>query len=152
MQTLYPDYNQIQATRQKTMMFLHQMGPQVNSTITQFIHALQAIPGFAVEYLPAPECVLRVHTTEDCNVHMMAIHSELINRYNQTFGQYDWLQPGACNFTMNYYLHTGRNGQYWLPYWECRVSVLENPQTSTAFYRIWSEVIMGYLRQHRFIN
>lgn len=152
MQTLYPDFNQIQAIRQKTLMMLHQMGPQVNSTIVQFIHALHAVPGFAVEYLPGSEQVLRVHTTEDCNAHMVQIHLQLVERYKQAFGQYDWLAPGACNFTMNYYLHNGQTGQYWLPYWECRVDALLNPQSSTVFYRIWSEVIMGYLRQNRFIN
>lgn len=152
MQTLYPDYNQIQAIRQKTGMLIQQMGPQINPTTVQFIHTLQAIPGFAVEYLPMPENVLRVHVTEEANPHMINIHLALVERYNQAFGQYDWLQPGACNFTMNYYLHNGRTGQYWLPYWECRMHALDNPQSSMVFYRIWSEVIMGYMRQHRFIN
>ena len=153
MQTRYPDFAQINTIRQRTQDFLYQQGRSLNPVIVDFINVLHAVPGFAVEYQPAPEQLFRVYTTEDCNQHMLAIHMDIINRLQGAMnGAYDWYLPGACNFTMNYFALPTRDGGVWLPVWEARTGSMEAGQMSMTFTRAWGDGIFNYLRAARFIN
>lgn len=153
MQTRYPDYAQINMVRQRTMDFLYQNGRTLPPVIVDFINALHAVPGFAVEYQPAPDHLLRVYTTEECNQHMLAIHMDTIARLNVAMnGGYDWYLPGACNFTLNYFAMPTRDGGVYLPVWEARTGSMEHGQMSMTFTRAWGDAIFNYLRANRFIN
>lgn len=152
MQTRYPDINQINTIRQRTQEFMYHNGRNLNPAIVDFINVLHAVPGFAVEYLPAPESILRVYTTEDCQGHMTNIHMDIVNRLMSQLGNYDWYRPGACNFTMNSFLLPTQNGGVWLPVWEARVASLEQGQMSLTFTRAFGDAIFNYLRANRFIQ
>lgn len=151
MQTRFPDYNQINTIRQRTMDWLYQNGRSVNPTVVEFINVLHAVQGFAVEYLQ-PEQVFRVYTTEDCNNHMVEIHKDIINRLMAAFGNYDWYLSGACNFTMNSFYLPTQQGGVWLPVWEARTASMEQGQSSLTFARAWGDSIFNYLRSQRIIN
>lgn len=153
MQTRYPDYAQINMVRQRTMDFLYQNGRSLPPVIVDFINALHAVPGIGVEYQPAPDHLLRVYTTEECNQHMLAIHMDTIARLNVAMnGNYDWYLPGACNFTLNYFALPTRDGGVYLPVWEARTGSMEHGQMSMTFTRAWGDAIFNYLRANRFIN
>lgn len=151
METRYPDYNQINQIRQRTLDWLYQNGRSINPTIVDFINALSQVPGFACEYLPEDH-IFRVYTTEECNAHMVNIHMNIIGNLNRSFGNYDWYLAGACNFTMNSFLLPVQGGGIWLPVWEARTLSMEQGSATVAFSRAWADGIYNYLRSQGFIR
>ncbi|QXO10970.1 hypothetical protein pEaSNUABM54_00144 [Erwinia phage pEa_SNUABM_54] len=153
MQTLYPNHDQIEAVRHRTGAFLQQNGNAVNPSLFQFTNLLMAIPGVAMEILPAPDNIFRIYCTEEANQHIMNIHLDMIARFKAMFGgNYDWYLPGACNLVCAYFLYPGKQGPVWFPVWEARVSAMDDPRTSTAVTRVWGDAITEYLRYNGFIR
>lgn len=153
MHTLYPNHDQIEMVRQRTGMFLQQNGRNVNPDLLTFTNLLMAIPGVALEILPAPDSVFRIYCTEEANQHIMNIHLDMVNRYKAMYGgNFDWYLPGACTLVCAYFLYPGKQGPVWFPVWEARVSAMDDPRTRTAVTRVWGDAISEYLRYNRFIQ
>lgn len=145
--TKYPNPEQVYAVATRSQADMQTQAYTYPPQIAQLLGLFHRIPDVGVEADVNDRWRLRIYTTEASNIHLIAIHLAVMERYTAMWPNYDWLTPGGCHLTMEYFLsRTTPNSATWFPTWVINYHVLENPNFATTYQRIWLDVLPNYLR------